>query len=540
MIKFAQNNGSQRRSFRLSPLETLILGLVVVGALYLLTLWVTSFFPSSPQAQPLVSSDQSNRALVAAEKALARVNALNKELAALNEKMDQVNLAGGGKTKTARADAKLTARVKALEKKLAGPSRKLAALENKINKIGEELAQTKKNSDPAVALAALEPKLRWLEKNLQRIDSSPPVLDPRVVARLDGLEKKLSVPSPELTAAEKKIRHIEEELARTKKDSDPAAALAALQPRVKKLEKELQTVESKASATGPELSVRLDNLEKGLEDQLKPLEDKVKRLEQSQAWSKKGPNPGVMVALLEPRLKRMEHQLKVLGSSSAATQSKLTERVGALEKSPSSPSPEIVSLKGKIEKIQKELDGRKDERGVAALNLRLHRLEKEILRTRQSLRRVHAPLPDPELATRVEKLEKRLGSSSMAPGRMEERLRNLSAQVQALARSRKEADQGPPKTVKKQAAPTKTASARPLPAPEKTKIIKPKPMATAPSKAPPPKLIRYKVRRGDTLYALARRYRVRMNDIRNWNPKIKRRRYLWIGETLVIYSRKKR
>ena len=308
----------------------------------------------------------------------------------------------------------------ALEKRLDEPGRKLAVLEKKIDKLGEEMAQAKKNSDPALPLAALEPRLKWLEKNLQRLDSAPPVLDPRVVARLDRLEKKLAAPSPELTAAEKKIKHIEEDLAQRKKESAPAAALAALQPRVKKLEKELQSVESKAVATGPELSARLDRLEKRLDGRLDSFEGKIKGMEQGLVRGKKGPDPGVMLALLEPRLRRMENQLKVLGSTSAAAQGRLAERLGTLEnKVPTRPSPQIASLNERIEKLQRELDKGKDEEKTAALDLRLRRLEKDLSRTRQSLLRVHGPLPDPELANRVDKLEKQLGSSSSAPGRME-------------------------------------------------------------------------------------------------------------------------
>ena len=52
-------------------------------------------------------------------------------------------------------------------------------------------------------------------------------------------------------------------------------------------------------------------------------------------------------------------------------------------------------------------------------------------------------------------------------------------------------------------------------------------------------MIRHKVKRGDTLFALARRYKVEVQDIRNWNPQIKKRRYLWIGEPLIIYVNRK-
>ena len=514
MIRFAQSNGSQRRSFRLSPLETLILGLVVVGALYLLTIWVTSFFPSSPQAPAASHSDQSSRAMVDAEKALVRANALSKELTALNKKIDLIGSSGGGKGKVVVSDAKLAARVDALEKKLDDPLRRLAALEARIKEMGDESAQAKKNSGTAVSPANLEPRLKRLEKELQRIESAPPAPDPRMISRLDGLDEKISAASPALTSAEARIKRIEKELAHAKNKPDNAA-VASLKPRLDKLEKQMQAMGSKSTASNPGLSVRVDDLGKKLDGELKSLEGKVKKLEQSQALNKKRPDTGVMVALLEPRLKRMENQLKVLGSTSAANQSTLAERVGVLEKP--RPSTEIASLNEKIEKIQAELDKRKDEGGVNALDLRLRRLEKEILKTRQSLLRVHAPLPDPELATRVENLEKQMGGSS-SQGQLEKQLRELSAQVQALARSSKDIAQASPKPA------------------AKTKVEKPP--TPAPKREPSRKRISYKVRRGDTLFALARRYDVSVQDIRDWNPQLKRRRYLWVGETLVIYPEK--
>ena len=42
----------------------------------------------------------------------------------------------------------------------------------------------------------------------------------------------------------------------------------------------------------------------------------------------------------------------------------------------------------------------------------------------------------------------------------------------------------------------------------------------------------------DAARLMARRYRVTVNEIRSWNPKLAKRRYLWIGESLVVYSRR--
>jgi membrane-bound lytic murein transglycosylase D len=56
--------------------------------------------------------------------------------------------------------------------------------------------------------------------------------------------------------------------------------------------------------------------------------------------------------------------------------------------------------------------------------------------------------------------------------------------------------------------------------------------------APKVRKVYHKVRRGQTLYGIARRYGVKVSQIKDWNPKLKRRRHLWVGETLVIYLKR--
>eukprot|EP01022_Parablepharisma_sp_SALTPOND_P005121 TRINITY_DN121712_c0_g1_i1.p3 TRINITY_DN121712_c0_g1~~TRINITY_DN121712_c0_g1_i1.p3 ORF type:complete len:107 (-),score=31.61 TRINITY_DN121712_c0_g1_i1:53-373(-) len=63
--------------------------------------------------------------------------------------------------------------------------------------------------------------------------------------------------------------------------------------------------------------------------------------------------------------------------------------------------------------------------------------------------------------------------------------------------------------------------------------------APAASPAPEPKPVRivHVVRRGQTLYGLARTYGVKMRQIKEWNPRLGSRDKLYIGEKLVIVVR---
>jgi LysM repeat protein len=75
-------------------------------------------------------------------------------------------------------------------------------------------------------------------------------------------------------------------------------------------------------------------------------------------------------------------------------------------------------------------------------------------------------------------------------------------------------------------------AARPSP-----RIEKPEKKTEKHAEKPPPKtrMITHTVRRGQTLYGLARRYKVKVSDIRRWNPKLQNRKNLWINEDLIFY-----
>ena len=75
------------------------------------------------------------------------------------------------------------------------------------------------------------------------------------------------------------------------------------------------------------------------------------------------------------------------------------------------------------------------------------------------------------------------------------------------------------------------------PAPADKPQVKPAPRVKQKPKPKPParKKLVYTVRRGDTLFTVAQRYKVRMSQLMKWNN-IKRGHVLKVGEKLVIYK----
>ena len=160
-----QANPAQRRNFRLSPLEMLIVALIILGVLYLMTIWVNSLLnqgsgsrdvqsapvPLAQMEQVLIASEKASTKLISMEKALEQAR---KEVAELKK-----DLAKGSGNKA------LAIRVSSLEKKLAGskagpggpPLKTDPILMAKVGELEKAVAQNTK-------LAA---RVRELEKNLQ-------------------------------------------------------------------------------------------------------------------------------------------------------------------------------------------------------------------------------------------------------------------------------------------------------------------------------------------------------------------------------------
>lgn len=290
-------------------------------------------------------------------------------------------------------------------------------------------------------------------------------------------------------------------------------ATERLGTRLDNLEKTLARLAKtklKAAATDPKLAGRVDRLEKMVnalakgkkvvalrspkqERRLARLERQVSRLEERLAGRMtKAEKELNRLGRLEKELTRLQRQLRGPGS--------LDSRIKLLEQRP----PENLTLGPKVARLQARLDRLEKaqaakaaapspdlEARLTALNQRVTQLSRKL--AQQGRRPAPAPGPSPEL-------DKRLAA-------LNQRVAQLSRQVAQLKRA--------------PAAPSSPAASGP-----------------AHKKRPAPALVRHKVRRGDTLFRLARRYRVKVAQIRQWNPKLKNRRYLWIGETLLIYPGK--
>lgn len=159
-------------------------------------------------------------------------------------------------------------------------------------------------------------------------------------------------------------------------------------------------------------------------------------------------------------------------------------------------SPEVVPG-GAAERVAKL------EKDVSQLMLRLVTLEKEL----QSLANKAGTVSQlTELTSKVAALQDRLDALA------------VDRRVASLAKTKNKADA--PKTVER-------PEAKPEP--------KPQPKAAAKPANKAQKKLTYTVRRGDTLFTVAQRYKVRMSDIKKWN-KINKGDVLKIGDKLVIYK----
>ncbi len=422
-----------RRSFKLSPLEMLVLGLIVVVVLYLVSLWLSGAFKSPRQASPPPSAPAQllDRALAATEKVQARLLSMEKKLNSLEQRLDRLGSARGrGK---AAPNRKLLARVSALEKKVA----KLAA------------------AGPAqpVDLTPLEARLLFLEKKV----GEKPVKE-SLDQRLAKLEKRLA------------------QLAKVQPGAKP--------PELGKLDKRLAALEKKlATAGGEARAVR------SLAGRVKALEKMAKQVEPSEAHT------AASLADLETRVQNLERSAPKAGAAAGVAAASL-----------------------------------------ALMETRLQKIEATLAKTTESLHKVRAPVSDPELSLRLERLEKASAAASRAASRkqaarlreLDKRLKEISQRLGALALAQK-------RNAARLAKLGRQASQASAPPPPRVTRPSPRP---ASKPAPKARLVTHTVRRGQTLYGLARRYGVKVDDIRRWNPKLQNRRHLWVNEKLTIYTTK--
>lgn len=276
--------------------------------------------------------------------------------------------------------------------------------------------------------------------------------------------------------------------------------------------------------------------------QLSTLEKEVAALKTgSSKGTGKGGGGGANLARLEKRVYAMEHKAKT---------GKYARRLTALEKRLRSPD-EIKRLNNKIILLEKRLV--KTE-GLAALLVRMDRveaalkdpppaqagaasvtdtrlrarvqtLEAELMSLKKASRDSSATGVDAGVLARLQKLEQQAPTAQASP-QVEARLNSLAASQKKLTVQVARLEAKPP------------AAPKPVLAPVPQLPPKAKTEAAVPMDTSKMKKQLYKVRRGDTLYGIGRKLKVNAKDVRRWNPKLQRRRYLWVGETLVIYKPK--
>lgn len=267
------------------------------------------------------------------------------------------------------------------------------------------------------------------------------------------------------------------------------AQLTGVESQIKALKKDLAGIQKDAGRAGSGVGLaRLDRRVSALER--RPATDKLtrrlaevqKRLNALDANQKK-------LEAVEKKLAQVERQLPNT-EAIAALASRLNRVEAILKKAPAAPAAGT---------------GAADD---ARLRARVDALETEQARLARSSRTAAKPMPDPQILARLDKLERRL-------------------------------EQRPPAAPPK-AAPARTHAQPPAP-PAAAKPAPAPPQKTAQAAAAPAgKRVIYKVHRGDTLYGIGRRFGVEPADIKRWNPKLQRRRYLWVGESLVVYHKEGR
>lgn len=427
-----------RRGLRLSPLEMMILGLIVVGVLYLISIWIIGGRSGETPQPPAAPQSLLERALAASEKVQAQLASQDKELAQAMKKVDRVM-----KELDAAPRGKGAPRL----------ARRLARLEKKLAKIASA-------GKPAPANAKLAARVEALEKKQARLArQTGPSHD--TATRLAALTKRLDKLTKRLDKQDKALA------------AQSQGSTAALELRLARLEK-IAARPAKAPAAGDtaRLNQRLDEVEK--------------KLAQAKLAAALYRPPSASLSAFEQRLKRLEQILDRIKGAAATSADRASSSLSQMDR-------RLRSLE-----LALAQNGKTGGGGAipAQFEARLRRLEK-------NLHTVRAPVPNPNIVARLEKLEKERArpAPSGDSAKLISRLARLEKQVASLSRSPARRTLGATKN------------------------------------SPRPKLtrVRYKVRRGDTLLGIARRYKVRASDIKKWNPKLKRRRNLWIGEKLTIY-----
>lgn len=322
---------------------------------------------------------------------------------------------------------------------------------------------------------------------------------------ISGLKRQLRTgpSSKTVPALAARVRELEKDLARSRRDQQkPQAPARADQKTLKDIEKRLAALEKPAEA-------------KSAVD-LGPLDKRLKTLEKAVA-----DRPAVGPGPLEKRLAALEkNQAQLLAGRSDLTP--LGKRLDRLER----------------EQANQQAALQAGNKALPAMEARLQRLEQGLAQAqaqaRQAKPQVRAPMPadwnailamlrqgssragDSALRQEQVALAKRLDQVGRQQDRLEKRLA-------ALSKDRPE-PAGDKELARRVAALEKRLG-------EVSRRAAAPPPARA---ATPTRTFTYTVQRGDTLYSLVRRFKVSLDELRRYNPKLQRRNMLYTDERLTI------
>jgi LysM repeat protein len=186
-------------------------------------------------------------------------------------------------------------------------------------------------------------------------------------------------------------------------------------------------------------------------------------------------------------------------------------------------SPEVV-LGGTAERVAKL------EKDAGSLMLRLVTLEKEL----EALRGKAGALTKlTELSAKVAALQSRLDNLEKVS--LEQKMAAMASKAPAPAKT------APPAQPEKKAAPAAEVKAKePVKAAAPQTAVKPaepapKPAAKPAAEEKAKQKLTYVVRKGDTLFTVAQRYKVRMKDLMKWND-LKDKDVVKVGQKLEIHK----
>ena len=314
--------------------------------------------------------------------------------------------------------------------------------------------------------------------------------------------------------------------------------VSPVQAPAKQLEKTLMAYEKVQARLG-ELEKRLSNIDSKLNNLAKAENPTTKdgkpiKLDKSGKY-------------LSRRMAELEGKVENLAKGKDASKD-LAVLKGSLNKLHKDQAKADKALQAKLAKIEKAMNSQV----IAAengLEKRLAKLEKQA-KEQKAGNFVKAPMPDDEMMARLEKLEKNLAETGGKPNDLEKRLTALDGKMSGLVKkleslgSQKIGDKKQVEETPEEAKPVEPEAEKPVPVEKKAQAESPTPAKVTPkiTTEPPKPQARagtgarkiHTIRRGDTLFALARKYKVTVNDLRSWNPQLKRRRYLWIGEKVVV------